>query len=473
MRFAQPPVPALRSSVLRFPAVRRSALLAGAACVLAGSALAGATYSYDSLGRIISVRYDDGKQIVYKYDAAGNRTQHIVSATTVNRKPVTAGDAVTLTEDQNSLTLNPRTNDSDPDGNPLTLFSVGNGVYGTAALSGGNTTVTYSSTYKRNATDKVVYTITDGQGMDASGEVTVTLANLDPVAVNDVASTAKNTFVFSFDPRVNDSDPGGDAFTITSKSTPSHGVLTIVNGGTLLAYTPTANYTGPDSFTYTVTDVDGGTATATVNVTVTHGTLPPVAVNDSRTTLTNTAFTTDPRTNDSDDSGTITITAKTNGTKGTVVINGGTSVTYTPNTGQTGADSFTYTITDLDGMTATATVNVTIQNANSPPVAVNDTVDLVGTYEAGGVNGTQPTATFDPRVNDNDPDNNALTITNVTQPTNGSASTNGTSVTITHNNVCLTAVQTQVGSVTYTISDGLGGTATATIGSTVTCEIQN
>jgi hypothetical protein len=95
----------------------------------------------------------------------------------------------------------------------------------------------------------------------------------------------------------------------------------------------------------------------------------------------------------------------------------------------------------------------------------------VGTYEAGGVNGTQPTATFDPRVNDSDPDNNALTISNVTQPTNGTASTNGTSVTITHSNVCLTTVQ--VGPVTYTISDGLGGTATATISSTINCENQN
>ena len=67
------------------------------------------------------------------------------------------------------------------------------------------------------------------------------------------------------------------------------------------------------------------------------------------------------------------ITGKTNGLKGTVAITGGgTGLTYDPFTGYNGADSFTYTISDGNGGTDTATVNITIAGANRPPNAVND-----------------------------------------------------------------------------------------------------
>ncbi len=450
----------------------RSSLLLAAAVLVGGPAFGGTAYTYDALGRLISVRYDDGRQITYTYDAAGNRTQHVVSATTINRAPVANPDAVTMYEGSGSVSVSPLSNDTDPDNNTLALYSVTNGEFGTGSVSGSN--VTYTSTYGRNATEKLTYTITDGQGMDSSGEITVTLANLNPVAVNDTVTTPINTGK-TFDPRTNDTDPGNDPVTITAKSTPAHGTLTIGAGGVSLIYQPTFLYYGPDSFTYTITDADGGTATATVNMTVMYGTQAPVAVNDTRAALINTPVTFDPRSNDYDpDNTAITITAKTNGTKGTVAINGGTSVTYTPNAGQTGADSFTYTISDIDGQTATATVNMTIRTSNAAPVTVNDSTVLWGYYTIEWPqteNGTQPTSTFDPRYNDSDPDGDQLTITNVTQPTNGTASTNGSTVTITRNAGCPTFAN--VGSVTYTISDGLGGTKTGTITSSIQCENNN
>ena len=65
---------------------------------------------------------------------------------------------------------------------------------------------------------------------------------------------------------------------------------------------------------------------------------------------------------------TLTITAKTNGTNGTVAITGGgTGLTYTPNANFSGSDSFTYTISDGNGGTATATVSVTVSNVNDAP----------------------------------------------------------------------------------------------------------
>ncbi len=240
--------------------------LAPLSCLVAVSAFAGAAYTYDALGRIVSVRYDDGKQIVYVYDAAGNRTQEVVSATTVNRAPLAVTDNVTLTEDQTSLLVSPLANDSDPDGNTLTLFSVSNGDFGTAVQGGAS--VTYSSTYKRSTIDKLAYTVTDGQGMNTSGEISVTLANLNPVAAADTATTNVNQGVW-INVLANDSDPGGDPLTMIATSTPAHGTATIADfNGPKISYQPTPGYTGPDSFTYTLSDGDGGTAIGTVNVTI-------------------------------------------------------------------------------------------------------------------------------------------------------------------------------------------------------------
>lgn len=457
--------------VSRFPSILLRIFLASSAigCTI-GPAHSATSYSYDSLGRLIMVRYDNGKQIVYTYDAAGNRTQRVIQTSTANSPPVAAPDSITMPEDQSSVTLNPRTNDTDPNGDAISLYSTGSGSLGTSALSGGGTTVTYTSTNKRNGSDKFVYVINDPSGAQAFGEVTVNFSNLAPSAVNDVIGVVRNQYKV-FDPRTNDSDPGGDSLLITAASTPLHGTTMILGGGSSIKYEPTLNYNGSDSFTYTISDSDGSTSTATVNVTVTYGASAPIAVNDTQSTPINTAKTFDPRTNDSDPDGSaLTITAKTNGTKGSVTINAGTSLTYTPNTGQSGADSFTYTISDIDGQTATATVSFTIQAANSPPVANADTVELYGTYETGGINGTSPTGVIDPRWNDTDADGNTLIVTSVTQPTGGSATINGggTSVTITRTTAC--PATGNVGSVTYTISDGQGGTATGTITSTKICE---
>lgn len=451
-----------------WPHATRAAVLGAAVLVCLPSALADTQYTYDALGRLVRVRYDNGKEIVYTYDAAGNRLQRVVRTAGANRPPVATPDTVTLPENQSSLTFNPALNDSDPEGQAISLFSAGGGTFGTAALSGGNTTVTYSVTNRGGPGDNFVYVIRDTAGAEAYGQVNVTFANLPPVAVNDVVTTNRNT-IRTFDPRLNDSDPGNDALTIIATSTPLRGTVSILPGGTALAYAPTTGQYGSDSFTYTIADADGASAVATISMLINFGTAAPVANADTQTTLLNQALTFDPRQNDSDpDGSTLTITARTQGTKGTVTINGGTSLTYTPAAGQSGPDSFTYTIADVDGQTATATVSMTIQASNAPPVANSDSVELFGTVTAGV--GTQPTGTIDPRWNDTDPDGNPLRVTAVTQPTNGEASVNaaGTIVTIRRTTPCPGQL-VAVGPVTYTITDGFGGTASGTINATVTC----
>jgi len=99
-----------------------------------------------------------------------------------------------------------------------------------------------------------------------SGEYVLTLNHM-PKAVNDSPSTLEDT-PLTFSPTVNDTDSDNDPLTITSTSLASHGSV-LINPNNTLTYTPAADYFGPDSFTYTVSDGNGGNATATVNVTIT------------------------------------------------------------------------------------------------------------------------------------------------------------------------------------------------------------
>ena len=302
-------------------------------------------------------------------DAAGNRTQTNVATITTNRAPVAAPDAVTIFEDQSAVTVDPRANDSDPDANPVTMFSVSNGNYGTASWNGN--VLTYASSRKRNGTDSVLYTVSDGQGMTATGEVMVTLANLNPVAVNDTIDLPVNS-IKVLAPTSNDSDPGGDELKITSVSAPSHGTTFLLSAEGLVNYTPIANYTGPDTFTYSISDGDGGTALATVDVTVTATPpVPPVAVADSALlqgvvgTGDPATVVFDPRLNDLDAFGGVLRVVSVTQPPGGVaeIIDAGTRIRITSISMSVDAvvGGFSYTIADSIGRQSTANVTSTIQ----------------------------------------------------------------------------------------------------------------
>jgi RHS repeat-associated protein len=159
-------------------------------------------------------------------------------------------------------------NDSDPDGDPLSVIGWGQPKHGSLVYSGSSFTYTPEANYW--GPDAFLYTISDGKGGTASAYVylDVASANDDPVAQNDADVTDKNTPV-TIDVLVNDADPDGEALTLTSVGSPSHGTASIVSGK--VVYTPTTNYVGADSFTYEIEDPHGDTATATVNVFVSNG----------------------------------------------------------------------------------------------------------------------------------------------------------------------------------------------------------
>ena len=118
-----------------------------------------------------------------------------------------------------------------------------------------------------------------------------------------------------------------------------------------------------DSFTVSVSDGKGGTATITVNVTVDAVNDVPVAVDDNLQITRDTQLTGNVAGNDtpSGDGGNIwAVTSDVS--HGTLVFNSNGSFTYDPTPGYSGSDSFTYSITDTDGDVSSATVYITIQD---------------------------------------------------------------------------------------------------------------
>ncbi len=202
--------------------------------------------------------------------------------------------------------------------------------------------------------------------------MTVTPVNDAPVAVDDSTSTAEDT-AETITVLANDTDVDGDTLSVTGASVPAaHGTVAVNANGTLL-FTPAANFNGTDTFSYTITDGNGGTASATVTVAVTPVNDAPVAVNDATSTPEDTAKSIAVLANDTDpESDTLSVTAATVApAHGTATISG-TNVIFTPAANFNGTALISYTISDGNGGSASAQVTVTVTPVNDPPVAVND-----------------------------------------------------------------------------------------------------
>ena len=300
-------------------------------------------------------------------DDAGNSVTATVNITVnaVNDVPDAVDDTASTNEDTPVTTGNVLNNDTDVENTltPASITAFTQGTNGTV-VSNGDGTFTYSPTGNFNGTDSFTYTISDGTSSDtATINITVNPVNDAPVAADDTASMNEDTPVTATVLANDNGGPANEIQTMTVTGTTNGTNGTVTTNGTTVTYTPNLNFHGADSFTYTITDSGGLTATATVNITVNAVNDAPVAANDSASTGEDTPVTITVLTNDNggpaNEVQTVTVTATTNGANGTVTSNG-TTVTYTPNLNFHGADSFTYTITDAGGLTATATVNITV-----------------------------------------------------------------------------------------------------------------
>ncbi len=286
---------------------------------------------------------------------------------------------------------------------------------------------------------------------------------LSGVNAQDDAATIEVNLPVVVDILANDSDPDSDSFEVINISTPSHGTAELrpdvpgylwdnwlgggqsnyssfedwytayytyeyygytnfygpLNGAPLtykLHYTPTANYFGTDSLTYTIEDETGAQDTATVNITI--NTPPaPTPQNDTLTLLAGQTVDINVLSNDTDPAGrALTLISVSTPAQGAASIatlsNGQKVVRYVAGESYTGIETLTYTLQNSAGVSASATITLTInENTNHAPTAINDaaTTDI------------NTPVLIDVLANDSDVDGDAFSITNISTPSHGTA----------------------------------------------------
>lgn len=368
-----------------------------------------------------------------------------VTVTPVNDNPQGQPDAAS-TPEETAVEIEVLANDSDVDSSALTVTAVAGGTHGTVSTDG--ITLTYTPDLNWNGIDTFTYRVSDDLGgwSETIVTVTVTPVNDNPVAVDDLSTTPRDTpvYIWVLD---NDTDADPDTLSVSGFTNGAHG--TVANHSIKVTYTPAAGWTGVDTFTYTVSDGNGGFDSGTVTVTVTAGpNQPPAANDDSMVTDEDVALTISVLANDSDPDGdAITVSAVNEGAHGAVTKTA-TSITYTPDEEWSGIDSFSYSITDGHGGSATAAVVITVKPVNDPPLARDD---YKGTPQATAVS-------IPVLVNDVDVDGDPLAVAGVSPGSHGVTTTDGRSVTYSPD-----PGWTGTDFFTYTVTDGHGGSDSATV----------
>ena len=332
----------------------------------------------------------------------------------------------------------------------------------------GARTVTVNPSDNQNGSATITLRVTDEHGgtKECTFNVTVSAVNDTPVA-DDVSAATTNedtTYTVAWADITSDIDiaTNGDSLEAAILTNASHGTASVVDGS--IRYTPDLNWNGMDSFIYTVTDDADAQDTGTITVTVNPVNDTPDAQNNSGTINEDTSYTVTwaSLTNDVDiatNGDSLTVVIASNAGHGTAAVEDG-NITYTPNKDWNGTDSFTYKVTDTGGLNDTAAITVTVKQVNDSPSAADD--------EAGTNEDTPVTA--DVLANDSDIDTQAglneyerhelsdFSITSVGTPAHGSAD-------IVSNKIVYTPNTNFNGddSITYQMSDGHGGSASAVL----------
>jgi|GEM_PF-1763886 len=298
-----------------------------------------------------------------------------IAVAAVNDLPVAVDDTLAGAEDTPTVVPGSTlvANDTDVEGDALTVTAVGSPEHGTVVLTAG--TIRFQPDAGYTGAAGFAYTVSDGTGT-AEGQVAVDVSdtNAPPVAGPDLLTGAEDTTINVQFPELlaNDTDVEGAALSITAVGNPQHGTVAIPAAG-VVAFTPTVDYQGPASFEYTLSD---GVATAVgrVAVTVTPVPDPPVAVDDAATTPEDTvlvlAFSTLLANDRDPDGDPLTLTAVSLPSGGTVV-RAGTDVRFTPSPNLNGNAGFTYTISD-GARTATGRVAITVTPVPDAPTPTMD-----------------------------------------------------------------------------------------------------
>lgn len=337
---------------------------------------------------------------------------------------------------------------TDVDGDTLTFSLATQAANGTVVIQG-NGSYTYTPNAHFNGNDSFTFSVSDGNGGVTTGTVnlTVTPVNDAPVASDFTVNATEDQVLNGTLPAATDVD--GDSVAYALATGAANGAVVVNANGTFI-YTPNANFFGTDSFTYTVSDGNGGSNTYTVTVNVANVNDVPVGANGSATTAEDVALNGNlPAATDLDGDA-LTYALATGPANGTVVVNANGSYTYTPAANFNGNDSFTFTVSDGNGGVVTYTQSITVTAVNDAPVAQDQTLPAI---EDTVLNGSV-TAT------DADGDTLSFSVAG-----GGTTAQGGQVVMQPNGSFTYTPASGFSGtdSFTYTVSDGNGGTDTATI----------
>ncbi|WP_257878079.1 tandem-95 repeat protein, partial [Vibrio parahaemolyticus] len=327
-----------------------------------------------------------------------------VNVTPANDAPV-AKDDIATTQEDTAVTIDVLPNDTDVDGDKLSIESVSvPKEQGTVEVVDGKLVFTPAENFNGDA--EITYTVTDGALTDqATVKVTVNAVNDTPVVESNIAdqTLAEDFTPYTIDLNTAFSDVDNvDGELTFSVSGNSNIQVAIVNG--IATITPTADWNGSETLTFTATDPSGESVSQPVNFTV-----APVAdiVADKATVVEDTSTVIKVLGNDTFEGDGKVVSLDTNNgpANGTVSVNPDGSVTYTPNDNYQGTDSFTYIVTS-GGVSESTTVSVDVTPVNDAPVAKDDTA----------ITDEDTPVTIDVLPNDNGIDGDKLSIQSASVP---------------------------------------------------------
>ncbi|EIU7851827.1 tandem-95 repeat protein [Vibrio parahaemolyticus] len=322
----------------------------------------------------------------------------------VNDAPV-AKDDIATTQEDTAVTIDVLPNDSDVDGDKLSIQSASvPEAQGKVEIVDGKLVFTPAENFHGDA--EITYTLTDGALTDqATVNVTVNAVNDTPVVESNLAdqTLAEDFTPYTIDLNTAFSDVDNVDGELTFSVSGNSNVLVSIENG-IATISPTADWNGSETLTFTATDPSGESVSQTVDFTV----APVVDIKaDSTNVVEDTPTIINVLGNDTFEGDGKVVSLDTNNgpANGTVSVNPDGSVTYTPNDNYQGTDSFTYIVTS-GGVSESTTVSVDVTPVNDAPVAKDDTA----------ITDEDIPVTIDVLPNDNDIDGDKLSIQSASVP---------------------------------------------------------
>ncbi|HHC6464962.1 TPA: tandem-95 repeat protein [Vibrio parahaemolyticus] len=356
----------------------------------------------------------------------------------VNDAPV-AKDDIATTQEDTAVTIDVLPNDSDVDGDKLSIQSASvPEAQGKVEIVDGKLVFTPAENFHGDA--EITYTLTDGALTDqATVNVTVNAVNDTPVVESNLAdqTLAEDFTPYTIDLNTAFSDVDNVDGELTFSVSGNSNVLVSIENG-IATISPTADWNGSETLTFTATDPSGESVSQTVDFTV----APVVDIEaDSADVVEDTSTIINVLGNDTFESTdkVVSLDADNGPKNGTVIVNNDGTVTYTPDDNYVGKDTFTYVVTS-GGVSESTTVEVNVTPVNDAPVAKDD---IATTQEDTAV-------TIDVLTNDTDVDGDTLSIQSASVP-----SDQGT-VEIVDGKLVFTPAENFNGDaeITYTVTDG-------------------